>query len=123
MENSAGERRHYPRFRVKDGALAFIGAVPGEISDVCLKGISITYVPLQKMNAEQLQIDIFVPEQDFYLPGISCRLVSEVDCPAGTPFQVVGVKRLSVEFTELSRDQQLGLEYFLEHNTVSCNCR
>jgi hypothetical protein len=111
------ERRCYPRFRVKNGALAFLGAVPGEIADIGLKGMSMKYVPMDKVESKPLKIDIFVPEQDFYLPGLSCRLVSAVDIPADAPFQVVRVKRLSLEFCELSEEQQAGLQYFFQHNT------
>ena len=118
MREELDERRCCPRFRVKNGALAFLGAVPGKIADIGLKGMSMKFVPMDKVEGKQLKIDIFVPDQDFYLPGISCRLVSEIDIPADAPFQVVRVKRLSLEFCDLTNEQQAGLQYFFKHNTL-----
>ena len=110
------ERRSHQRFHVREGALAFFGAVPGEIVDISMSGMSLKYVPLDNVTSQQVEIDIFVPGQDFYLPGLSCRLVSQVDCPKSTPYQSVQVKQMRVKFCDLTPDQCSGLKVFFQHN-------
>ncbi len=110
------ERRACQRFHVKEGALAFFEAVPGEIIDISMSGMSLKYVPLDNVDSQQVEIDIFVPGQDFYLPGLSCRLVSQVDYPKSTPYQSIQVKQMRVQFCDLTPDQCSGLKSFIQHN-------
>ncbi len=116
--DSVSDRRSHKRFRVRKGALAFFGAVPGEITDISLSGMSVKYVPLEKEAGRELQVDFFVPDQDFFLPGIPCHLVSDMDFPTDAPFQAVQVKRLGIKFGELTSEQQLGLRNFFQQNAL-----
>ena len=116
-DNTGEERRTHQRYRVREGALAFLGALPGRITDISMSGMSVTYVPLEKVKSEHLKIDLFVPGQDFYLPGISCHLIAHTDCPSNAPFNAVQVKQMRVEFCDLTFEQESGLKFFFQHNT------
>lgn len=111
--------RRHKRFRVPEGALAFLGSVPGTITDISQGGMSVNYVVFEKDPNQVLKLDIFFSEGDFYLPGIPGRIVSDVDYPPEAPFSAVQVKRLGIQFGELTSEQEAGLQYFLLHNTTS----
>jgi len=103
------ESRRHKRYRACEGALAFLGSVPGTITDISQGGMCVNYVVFGKDPDQVLKLDIFFSEADFYLPGIPGRIVSDV----------VQVRRLGIEFGELSSEQEAGLKYFLLHNTIS----
>ncbi|MBW2328249.1 MAG: PilZ domain-containing protein [Deltaproteobacteria bacterium] len=113
------ESRRHKRYRACEGALAFLGSVPGTITDISQGGMCVNYVVFGKDPDQVLKLDIFFSEADFYLPGIPGRIVSDVDCSSEAPFSVVQVRRLGIEFGELSSEQEAGLKYFLLHNTIS----
>ena len=113
------ENRRHKRFRVREGALAFLGSVPGTITDISQGGISVNYVVFEKDPDQVLKLDIFFSAGDFYLPGIPGRIVSDEDYPSEAPFSAVQVKRLGIQFGELTSEQEASLKYFLLHNTIS----
>lgn len=115
----AVDRRRHKRFRAREGALAFLGSVPGRIVDISRSGMSFLYVVFEKRAAQSLTLDIFFPADDFFLRDIPVFLVSDIDCPARTPFVSVQVKRLGVRFAELSAEQKVSLQHFLAHNTIA----
>ena len=113
------DSRRHKRFRACEGALAFLGSVPGTITDISQSGMSINYVVFEKDPDQVLKLDIFFSEADCYLPGIPGRIVSDEDCPSEAPYSVVQVRRLGIQFGELSSEQEAALKYFLLHNTIS----
>lgn len=113
------DNRRHKRFRVREGALAFLGSIPGTIFDISQGGMCVNYVVFENDPDQELKLDIFFSEGDFYLPDIPCRIVSDTDYPSIAPFSAVQVKRLGIQFGELSSEQEAGLQNFLLHNTTS----
>ena len=113
------DRRRHKRYRVREGALAFLGPIPGTITDISRGGMSVKYVVFEKRPKQALKLDIFFPEEDFFLPDIPAFLVSDVDCPPEPPFSAVQIKRLGIKFGELSCEQEASLKHFLLHNTIA----
>ncbi len=122
-QNTAMEdrrRRRHKRFCVRKGALAFLGSTtPGKIVDISRGGMSIQYVVFEEKIDNPLKINIFSPEQDFFLADIPASVVSEIDCPANLPFSAVQTKRIGVKFGKLSKEQEASLEQYLLHNTIA----
>ncbi len=113
------ERRRHKRFKVKDGALAFIGSVPGTIVDISEGGMTVRYVVLEKELNSPFQLDIFFGINDFYLPDVPGDVVNEgVDFPQ-PPFSAFYIKRLGIKFGELTSEQESQVKYFILNNTVS----
>ena len=113
------DRRRHKRFRIRDGALAFLGSFPGVITDISQGGIGVKYVVLEQKKDENFKLDIFFPQGDFFLPGIPGRLVSDVEYPSEAPFSAVKVKRLGIQFGQLTGEQEQRLKYFLLHNAIA----
>ncbi len=112
------ERRRYKRYRVKEGALAFLGAVPGSISDISEGGLAVHYVVFEKQPEEDLQLDIFFGRDDFYLADLPGRKVSDADSSPDVTFSRIRVRRMGVQFGELTGEQKSRLKYFILHNTL-----
>ncbi|MFP7754851.1 PilZ domain-containing protein [Thermodesulfobacteriota bacterium B35] len=112
------ERRRHRRYRVKEGALAFLGTVPGSISDISEGGLAVHYVVFEKQPGDELQLDIFFGRDDFYLTDLPGRKVSEADSTPGTTFSRIRVRRMGVQFGELTSEQKSRLRYFILHNTL-----
>jgi hypothetical protein len=118
-KNRGGERRRHKRYRVREGALAFLGSIPGKIIDISRGGVSVNYVVFEKGPEQVLKLDIFFPEEDFFLPGIPACVVSEIDSPAKLPFSAVQTKRIGVRFDGLSEKQEAALERYLLQNAIA----
>ena len=120
--NPAGhreERRRFPRYRVKEGALAFLGAIPGNIVDISEVGITVHYVMLTNEPVPSDCLDIFYSSDEFYLPDLPSRLVSDMNSLNETPFSALRVKRLGFQFGELSSEQKRKLQEFIKKNAIA----
>jgi len=113
------DRRNHKRFRVKEGALAFLGTMPGTIVDISEGGMAIHYVVLEQEPDRRFRLDIFFAEDDFYLSDVPSEMVSDEQAPPVSPFTSVQVKRLGIRFGELDDAQRARLKYFILHNTVA----
>lgn len=117
--SGVAERRRHRRFRVKQGALAFLGSTPGTIVDISEGGLTVHYVVLERQPAAQLQLDIFFGGDDFYLQGIPGNLITDGQTLSDQLYSSLSVKRLGIQFGELSSEQRSRLKYFILNNTVS----
>jgi hypothetical protein len=113
------ERRGRKRFRVKVGALAFLGTVPSTIVDISESGMAINYVVFEKEPDRRFRLDIFFAADDFYLPDIPTALVSDVQSLPESRFSAIRVKRLGLRFCELNKEQTARIQYFILHNTIA----
>jgi c-di-GMP-binding flagellar brake protein YcgR len=114
------ERRKHKRYRVKNGALALIDNIPGTIVDISKSGLAINYTVFGKEPVEQLRLDIFLSSDDFYLQDIPARLVSAKDRGGSqSTFGSIQVKRYSLQFGEMTEEQESNLKYFILHNTIA----
>jgi len=112
------ERRGRKRFRVKEGALAFLGTVPGAIVDISRSGMAVNYVLFEREPARRFRLDIFFAADDFYLADIPAALVSEMRFLPESRFSAIREKRLGLRFCELSKEQKSRIQYFILHNTT-----
>lgn len=116
---NAFERRRHKRLKVMQGALAFFGSTPGTIVDISEGGLTVHYVVIENQPSDNLRLDIFFAGDDFYLPGIPGNLISEGQSISNQLYSSLNVKRLGIQFGELSSDQRDKLRYFILNNTVS----
>jgi hypothetical protein len=119
-ENKGGrERRREKRYRVRRGALAFVGRIPAEITDISLGGMAVKFTALEDVARSELQMDIFFGEQGFYLPGVPGTICSDIEYPITVPLSAVRVRRLGIRFGELTPEQADRLREFILHNAVA----
>jgi hypothetical protein len=112
------ERRQYPRFRVREGAYAFINNIPFTIQDISEGGMKIQSVVFDEAPLENLKVDIFVSNGKFYLKDVPVRLVSLLQDDSTTPFSAIHVRRFGFEFDTLTEQQKHLLDDLITYNTV-----
>lgn len=124
MEPSPGtsgvvERRRHKRYRVKGETFAFLGDETGTLFDISEGGFSFHFAVFEKEPVIPSHLDIFHAEPHFYLPKIPVSFVSEIQTVPASIFSLLRIKRLSMKFGLLSRDQQALLEDFIARHTVT----
>ena len=120
------EQREYVRFLAKNKAYVSLGSGftrVGTIKDISLGGVSFEYIVIEDLAKEHMQhLDIFVSGNGFNLPNVPCSIVYDVS--AGTPNSdytlqtLIISKRCGVKFSEVTEEQMLKLEFFLENYTT-----
>ncbi len=119
MPDLREERRQHSRFQVRDGAYAFIDNIPFTIQDISEGGMKIQSVIFDDALPDDVRVDIFVNNADFYLRDVPVRLVSMLQSEATTPFTAIRVSRFGLEFGELTGQQKQLVDNFITHNTVA----
>ena len=118
------ERRRHERLEPKD--LTFAAIRPGfsklgKILDVSKSGLCFQYVVPQKEGTngkEPIEIDVFMGDETYYLPGIPSKLVydreinGDKDFPSGVEYG-----RCGLQFGRLTRKQTAQWEFFLKYHT------
>lgn len=112
------ERREHPRFRVTDGAFAFIDNILFSIHNISQCGIQLQSVVYDGTPTEEMLLDIFFKHDNFYLQDVPVRLVRFQKSSPSTPFSNAHVKCIGLQFGELTQQQKSRIDYFIAHNTT-----
>ena len=112
------EKRNYPRFRVSDGAFAFINNIPFTIQNISEGGLQLQTVVIADSPSGDMLIDIFLKNDNFYLQNIPVRLVRFQKNISSSPFSNVHVKCFGLEFGELTPHQKIRLDSFIARSTI-----
>lgn len=120
MMNMAGgsERRRHPRFQVGEGAFAFINNIPFSILNVSAGGMQLQSVLFDEAHSEQMTLDIFLKNDNFYLQGIPVHLVRVRKAFARSPFSSTELRCFGIQFGELTEQQKTRIDYFISHSSV-----
>jgi c-di-GMP-binding flagellar brake protein YcgR len=113
------ERRQAQRVTVRDGAVAFLGEVPGTILDISEKGISVYIVVFEHDPEPRCALDLFFADDNFYLAGLDAELVSDLPAQAESGPGRSQARRLGLRFRDLTPRQKEELCGFIYRNTVA----
>ena len=114
------ERRQYKRFQAKSGAFALSKAsvnTLGQIVDISQGGLAFEYMARGEATNGTAEVDVLFAERFFYLQGLPCKVISDSEITLQNPFSSIRMRRLSVEFMELTPKQRSELKHFIEHHT------
>lgn len=114
------ERRKHTRIRLKNGA--FVGVGPnfdqvGPLIDISTGGLAFRYMALKKQPSG-LSLDIFSTNRNFYLSYIPFKTVSDCETVEKAPSSSITMRRCSLEFSKLTRNQKSRLEQFIRDHTI-----
>jgi len=117
--SDSSDRRLHTRFRVSEGAFAFINNIPFTIKNISEGGLKLQSVVFEGTPEENMVLDIFLNSENFYLQNIPVRLVRFQKSCSSSPFSTVHVKCFGLQFGEMTEQQKTRLDYFIAHSTAA----
>ena len=115
------KRRKYKRFEAENGAFVAPQAQKRriwQILDISRGGLAFRYIPLGEEIMESSELEILTRDTLFSLEKIPYRSIAEGDI-SEERISNYQLKRHSVQFGDLTDNQILRLEYFIQNRTVS----
>ena len=126
MENFE-EKRECERYRCRQDKDAYVAVRPkferiGALNDVGAKGLAFTYTLMEdyktlSSEATLVSIDLFLSENQFYLPGLRCEVAYDT-VVEGSLVPDMHLRRCGVKFCELTAMQKDQIRHFLDQYTT-----
>ncbi len=110
------ERRKHKRFDAYSGVFA-VNSHFGLIVNISLGGLAFRYVDKGEWGDAEIDSGALFGEDDLWINDIPIKNISECVANDGVACKSTTVKRRSVQFGELTPDQQKLLESFIWVNT------
>jgi hypothetical protein len=115
------ERRQQKRFKAQEGAFAALVAQDsrlGQIKDISIRGLSFRYIDgNEKLEANELKI--ILGDQGLYLDNVPFKKISDFEIKSEFSFSTVKMRQIGLEFGELTTDQKLQLDRFIQYHTLN----
>jgi hypothetical protein len=114
------DRRKFIRYKVNKDAFAVIRTSDnklGRIKDVSKGGLSFEYIMKGDPSEGITELDIFTTENDFYLKLLPVQIIKDSTMESEHAFSSLEMRRLGVQFGEMTPNQMSKLDYFLQHHT------
>ena len=105
------ERRQHERYGVNQKVYTCCrlhSPKVAEVLDISNTGLAFTYVGRAGPSDESLELDIVFPDGTDYISKVPCTTVSDLALQAD-------MRRCSVQFGKLSRDQKTKLDFFIRN--------
>ncbi len=102
-------------------AFAIIKSNPlkmGEIIEISRNGLSFNYIENEAKLADHRELDIVFAEKDFHLSRLPFVPVEDTALFDDGPFNALSMKRMAVQFEELTTQQKRKIEHLLNHYTI-----
>lgn len=112
------DRRRHTRFQVRDGAFAYINNIPFTIRNISEGGMRLQSVVFEDTPQEEMTLDIFLKDEDFYLQDIPVQLVTLLRKTTDSPFSTLQLRCLGIKFGELTEQQKTRLDFFISKTTT-----
>ena len=118
------ERREKERFRPKKRT--FVVFKPqflklGKVLDISASGLCFQYLAKEDQAGEApaIEADIFMSDNGYYLPDVSCKLVWDTEAKEKMTFPIGFQSRhCGLQFLKLTKEQQNKLEHYLQVHTA-----
>jgi len=115
------ERRVYKRFEVQEGAFTSLrGPVSklGQIMDISRGGLAFRYIDTGVYPDSSFELDISLSDNGFHLAEVSCKTISDSAIAKESYSSSITMRRLGVQFAELTHNQTSQLEHFIQNHTI-----
>jgi len=115
------ENRKYKRFKARKGAFAILwpdSKKIGEIIDISSGGLAFYYFADENSLNGSEAVDVFWHDHSFYLSEIPCKTVYEVEIADELPSPPAAMRRIGVQFEDVTPSQLSQLNHFMQNYTV-----
>ena len=107
------ERRQYARYPALDGIIVALNPnadILGQMIDIGLGGLSFRYIETEIETPPSKELLILLNRPRFYLENIPYRTVTDQELPNEFIISAVSVRRMGVEFGNLTPAQRTQIE-------------
>ncbi len=114
------ERRKHKRLKAQTDAFAILSPHPvqlGQIIDISNGGLSFQYIESDNITDSFEELSILVTETVFSIEKLPVETISNFPMPNDFPISTIIMKRCSLKFQDLSPDQTIQLENFIQNHT------
>lgn len=114
------EGRKHKRFRVVGDAFVLLRPsyyAVGRIIDISMGGLAFDCVVPEEETIHATTLEIFLPDGSFHLGNIPCQAIWDM-ITYESPLTPTKKKRCGVQFGQLTRTQEVQLEYFIDNHTT-----
>ena len=118
---STFEKRRQVRYEAMDGAIVALNPkaeILGQMIDIGLGGLSFRYIESVTDPAPSTELVILLNKPRFFMDRIPYRMVTDHELPNEFIFSAVPVRRMGVEFGDLTEAQRAQLEDFILYCSI-----
>jgi hypothetical protein len=115
------ERRQSKRFKVAEGAFAALinhSNKLGQIKDISEKGLSFRYIDSEEEHSKARELKIILSSGGLCLEGVPFKEVTDFEIKNEFSFSSIRMRRIGLEFGELTPEQEIRLNTFIQNHTI-----
>jgi hypothetical protein len=115
------ERRKVRRLKPQEDIFALLrGQVSklGRVIDISTGGLAFRYVSIGEGLKGAFELDLVSPKDDLRLNGLPVKVVSNFERQSKTPSRQIRLRRVGVQFRELTQYQISQLHHFMRNYTA-----
>ena len=115
------ERRKFRRLQAQENTFALLrGQVSklGRVIDISNGGLAFRYVSVGERLKGSFELDLVSPKDDLRLNGFPVKVVSNFERHSKIPSGRIRLRRVGVQFRELTHYQISQLQYFMRNYTA-----
>ena len=116
------ERRQQKRFKAQEGAFAALVAQDnrlGQIKDISIQGLSFRYIDSNETLENADELKIILGDQGLYLDNLPFKKIADFEIRSEFSFSTVKMRQIGLEFGELTAEQKIRLDRFIQYHTIS----
>jgi hypothetical protein len=116
------ERRQQKRFKAQEGAFAALVAQEsrlGQIKDISIRGLSFRYIDSNEKLENADELKIILGNQGLYLDNVPFKKISDFEIESEYNFSTVRMRQIGLEFGELTAEQKMRLDRFIQYHTIN----
>jgi hypothetical protein len=115
------ERRQQKRFKVVEGAFAALvnpTSKLGQIKDISRLGLSFCYIDSDDEADNAQELKIILGNRGLCLDNVPFKKVADFEIESEYSFSSIKMRQIGLQFGELSPDQQIRLDNFIQNHTL-----
>ena len=115
------ERRQQKRFKAQEGAFAALvdkESRLGQIKDISIRGLSFRYIDNDEKLDHADELKIILGNQGLYLDNVPFKKISDFEIVSEYSFSTVKMRQIGLEFGELTVEQKVRLDRFIQYHTI-----
>ena len=115
------ERRQEKRFKAAEGAFAALvdqESRLGQIKDISIQGLSFRYIDSHEKLENADELKIILGDQGLFLDQVPFVKISDFEIESEFSFSTIKMRQIGLQFGELTPQQKLRLDQFIEYHTV-----